>query len=498
MLEQAITSGDTAAIQAETKALAKQMSAAKKAALAQAKSEPVEWVLAQEFGEADAKAFMANWAKHMAKGAGMTDEVFLKKVIEKELYYANLNPTKYPTTGKFIEYFEKLKKVYQDRIALAAVMPDVNAAVVWAQTTKSAKVKNMVAELQALATGSSPNLTDVQAKLKQVQAEIARIEKARLKMLAKKGVNGLDMTSVYTPEDLKKYNELHTQFQQALTKAGGDYRDYSVRMAQDRLATFVTDLGVKYQAANIDIPHIGGATPASIRKAIEDWLTATDLDSRFGVYHHLGGVFQEAACKAYAAQVGVPARELSILRRYTAGQSFVNEYSCGLDDYISYVKPKLRSLSKTLTTDPKNPVDLVAEFEAWIGKYITAYNGVCEKLPRYNSHTYRGCSRRKYPVAFDGMVKDLQDACATGKPWVSKNPMSTSRRIGVADGFGDDMTFLVHGKTGVDVNPISSFAGEDEYVFRAGNKFRVLKCYKATKPDIAKVGSWVVELEEIL
>nr|DAL81975.1 MAG TPA: minor capsid protein [Caudoviricetes sp.] len=497
-LDIAIASGDTATIQAEAKALAKQMAAAKKAALAQAQSEPVEWVLAQEFGEADAKAFMTNWAKHMAKAGGLTEQEFLKKVIEKELYYANLNPTKYPTTGKFIEYFEKLKTVYQDRIALAAIQPDIDAAIVFAQTTKSAKVKNMVMELQALATGSSPDLSAVKTKLAAVEKEIQRIEKERLKRLAKSGVNGLDMTSVYTPADLKEYNKLHREFEDALAVANGNYRAYEVRQAQDRLADYVTNLGVKYHSANIDIPHIGGATPASIRDAINDWLNAVDLDSRFGVYHHLGGVYQEAACAGYASKIGVAARELSILRRYTAGQSFVNEYACGLDDYKSYIIPKLKSMSKALTTDPKNPVDLVAEFEAWIDKYITAYNGVCEKLPRYNSHTYRGCRRRKYPVAFDGMVKDLQDSFATGKPWISKNPMSTSRKIAVADGFGDDMTFLVRGKTGVDVNPISRFKGEDEYVFRAGSRFRVLKMYRATKPDIAKVGSWVVELQEIL
>lgn len=497
-LDAAIASGDTATIQAETKALAKQMAAAKKAALAQAQTEPVEWVLTQEFGEADAKAFMTNWAKHMAKAGGLTEQEFLKKVIEKELYYAKLNPTKYPTTGKFIEYFEKLKTVYQNRIALAAIQPDIDAAIVFVQTCKSAKVKNIVMELQALATGSSPDLSAVKAKLAEAQKEIDRIEKNRLKMLAKKGVNGLNMTSVYTQQDLQKYNDLHSKFQKELANANGDYRDYRVRQAQDDLADFVTRMGVKYHSSNIDIPHIGGATPASIKQAIDDWLNATGLDNRFEVYHDLGGIFEEYACKAYASTVGVPASELSILRRYTGGQAFVNEYACQLDDYINYVKPKLQRKSKLLSTQLGAPVDLVAEFEAWIDKYIMAYNGVCEKLPRYNSHTYRGCSRGKYPLAFDGMVKDLQTAFNTGKPWISKNPMSTTRKIGVADSFGDDLTFLVHGTTGVDVEPISCYKGEAEYVFRAGSKFRVLKIYRATKPDIAKVGSWVVELEEIL
>lgn len=497
-LDIAITSSDTATIQAETKALATQMAAAKKAALVQAKTEPVKWVLAQEYSEADVAAFFDNWNKHMAKAAGMTDKEFYKKVIEKELYYAKLNPTKYKTTGKFIEYFEKLKTAYDNKFALQAIQPDIDAAIVFVQTCKSAKVKNIVMELQALATGSSPDINAVKAKLAEAQKEIDRIEKSRLKMLAKKGVNGLNMTSVYTPQDLQQYNDLHAKFQKELANANGDYRDYRVIQAQNDLADFVTRMGVKYHSSNIDIPHIGGATPASIKQAIDDWLTATDLDSRFGVYHDLGGVYEEYACKAYASIVGVPARELSILRRYTGGQAFVNEYACQLDDYINYVKPKLQRQSKLLSAQLGAPVDLVAEFEAWIDKYIMAYNGVCEKLPRYNSHTYRGCSRGKYPLAFDGMVKDLQNAFNTGKPWISKNPMSTTRKIGVADSFGDDLTFLVHGTTGVDVEPISCYKGEAEYVFRAGSKFRVLKIYRATKPDIAKVGSWVVELEEIL
>lgn len=502
VLEQAIAASDTATIKAETKALAKAMADAKKAAYAQAQVEPVEWVLAQEFGEADAAGFMANWAKHMAKSSTYaTDQLFLTKVIEKELYYAKLNPTKYPTTGKFIEYFEKLKTVYENRIALATMQPEIDAAVVWAQTTKSAKVKNMVAELQALSTSGTPDLSAIKAKLLATQKEIERIEKERLKALLKKtggSSSTVDMLGLYSPAEKAQYNQLHAEFQQKLKAANGDYRNYAVCMAQDKLAAYVTDLGIKYQSLNPTLPHIGSATFESMEQAIKDWLGATGLDARFNVYHDLGGIFQEYACSAYAKIVGLPAKELTILRRYTGGQAFVNEYACGLDDYKNWVIPKLRSASKALTTDPKNPVDLVAEFERWIDKFMQAYNGVCEKLPRYNSHTYRGCSRSKYPVAFDGMINDLQEACNKGKLWVSKNPMSTSRRISVADSFGSDITFLVHGKTGVDVNPISCFAGEDEYVFRAGSKFRVLKMYRATKPDIARKGAWACELEEIL
>lgn len=498
-LEQAMDSGNTKSLIDEAKQLVADMKAAKKAALAKAVDEPVEWVLVQQYGEADTKAFFANWSKHMGKAGGLTEQEFLKDVIEKELYYAKKNPDKYSTTREFIKYFEKQKQFYENRIALAALQPDIDAAVKFAQTTKSAKVKNIVAELQQLATGGSPSLSDVQAKLAQAQAEIQRIEQQRLKKFAKQGVNLLNMTSVYTASDLAKYNRLHREFEDVLKKANGDYRAPAVISKQFELSDFVTKLGVDYHSAQIDLPHIGGATNATIKNAIDKWLALDPVynENRYDIYHNLGGIFEEYACTAYASQIGVPARELTILRRYTAGQSFVNEYACQLDDYISYVTPKLKRMSQSLTVNPKNPVDLVSEFEDMIKGYITAYNGVCEKLPRYNSHTFRGC-RRKYPIAFDGMVADLQDCCKTGKLWESKNPMSTSRSIKVADGFGTDLTFLVHGKTGVDVNPFSSFKGEDEYVFRAGSKFRVLRMYRATKPDIARVGSWVCEMEEIL
>lgn len=572
LLEQAIASGDTAAIQAETKALAKQMSAAKKAALAQAKSEPVEWVLAQEFGEADAKAFMANWAKHMAKGAGMTDEVFLKKVIEKELYYANLNPTKYPTTGKFIEYFEKLKKVYQDRIALAAVMPDVNAAVVWAQTTKSAKVKNMVAELQALATGSSPNFADVQAKLKQVQAEIDRIEKARLAALRKKGLAGYDIEGFYSPADKAKLDKLRAELNDAISKAHGDLRDYNVEYAQRQLADFTVQLGNKYASVQPKLAHIGGLTDAQVQQAMADYLaekptnpliwiakdlsrldakqlaqlnrlqddvqdawndlqaattakaikaakadlkSAQDaLDSYcgtlpYGAMKHdyafgnkVGGAYDylRGRCEALSTQLAsyglnVDWEELSLITRYCHGSNFVNHYCFGIGSIHNCIDPVIKQqLTKLLDN------------------YLPAVNSVMERMPRYNGVTYRGVDI--WPAAIKDPTKDafwdsiMKAWNSPSKTWTTPNPTSSSYSIGVADGFaynimgtrkGQRVIMKIHGKTGVDVLPISPYGSEAEIMFRAGSKFRLLKApYKCTKAGVGMVGDWVVELEEIL
>ena len=579
LLEQAIASGDTAAIQAETKALANQMAAAKKAALAQAKTEPVEWVLAQEYGEADAKAFMANWAKHMAKAGGMTEQEFLKKVIEKELYYANLNPTKYATTGKFIEYFEKLKTVYEERIALAAVMPDVNAAVVWAQTTKSAKVKNMVMELQALATGSSPNLADVQVKLKQVQAEIDRIEKARLAALKKKGITGYDIEGFYSPTDKAELDRLRAQLDKAIANAGGNIRDYRVEVAQADLADFTVRMGNKYANVQPKLAHIGGFTDAQVQQAMADYLAVTPMNPRTWelqddlsmltkkqlsalraaqkkvedawakfeanptdwalemavdkartelndlcmklpknafVANDYGEVFKNAhgsdiggacrrkmtQCMALSTQLAgygltVSWEELSLITRYCGGSNFVCHYCFGYGSIKNCVDPVYKRLMTKI-----------------VENYLPAVNSVMERMPRYNGITYRGVDM--LPAAIKDPTKDgfwnsiMQAWNSPSKTWVTPNPTSTSYKIDVADSFannimnpskrkGQRVIMKIHGKTGVDVQPISPYGSEAEIMFRAGSKFRLLKApYQCTTAGVGKVGDWVVELEEIL
>lgn len=571
LLEQAIASGDTAAIQAETKALAKQMSAAKKAALAQAKSEPVEWVLAQQYSEADVKAFFANWVKHTSKAATMTDKEFYHKVILKELKYAK--PDKYPTSGEFIKYFEKLKQRYEDKFALATLQPDIDAAIVWAQTTKSAKVKNMVAELQALATGSSPNLADVQAKLKQVQAEIDRIEKARLAALRKKGLTGYDIEGLYSPADKAKLDKLRVELDDAITKAHGDLRDSNVLSAQADLADFTVRMGNKYASVQPKLAHIGGLTDAQVQQAMADYLgekptnpliwiakdlsrldamQAAQLDMLqqdvldawidlqaaktakaikaakadlkyaqdaldsycgtlpYGAMKHdyafgkiVGGAYDllRGRCEALSTRLAsyglnVDWEELSLITRYCRGSNFVNHYCFGIGSIHNCIDPVIKQqLTKLLDN------------------YLPAINSAMERMPRYNGVTYRGVDI--WPAAIKDPSKDgfwesiIKAWNSPSKTWETPNPTSSSYSIGVADDFangimnpirkGQRVIMKIHGKTGVDVQPISPYGSEAEIMFRAGSKFRLLKApYKCTKAGIGMVGDWVVELEEIL
>lgn len=570
LLEQAIASGDTAAIQAETKALAKQMSAAKKAALAQAKSEPVEWVLAQQYSEAEVKAFFANWVKHTSQAATMTDKEFYHKIILKELKYAK--PDKYPTSGEFIKYFEKLKQRYEDKFALAAIQPDIDAAIVWAQTTKSAKVKNMVAELQALATGSSPNLTDVQAKLKQVQAEIDRIEKARLAALRKKGLAGYDIEGLYSPADKAKLDKLRAELDDAIVKAHGDLRDYKVELAQRQLADFTVQLGNKYASVQPKLAHIGGLTDTQVQQAMAEYLAEKPINPRiwiakdlslldakqvtrlsrlqddvqdawndlqaattakaikaakadlkdaqdaldsycgtlpYGAMKHdyafgsnVGGAYDylRGRCEALSTQLAsyglnVDWQELSLITRYCHGSNFVNHYCFGIGSIHNGIDPVIKQQLIKL-----------------LDNYLPAINSVMERMPRYNGVTYRGVDI--WPAAIKDPTKDafwdsiMKAWNSPSKTWTTPNPTSSSYNIGVADNFaynimgsrkGQRVIMKIHGKTGVDVRPISPYGSEAEIMFRAGSKFRLLKApYQCTKAGIGMVGDWVVELEEIL
>ncbi|MDK7751310.1 hypothetical protein QP572_13340, partial [Brevibacterium sp. UMB10442] len=89
------------------------------------------------------------------------------------------------------------------KIAIKALQPDVDAAIVFAQTTKSTKVKTLVAELQQLMSSQMLDESAIKAKLETAQKEIDRLNKERLARLIKKGIgkgstSKYDMTSVYS------------------------------------------------------------------------------------------------------------------------------------------------------------------------------------------------------------------------------------------------------------------------------------------------------------
>ena len=63
--------------------------------------------------------------------------------------------------------------------------------------------------------------------------------------------------------------------------------------------------------------------------------------------------------------------------------------------------------------------------------------------------------------------------------------------------FGDNLMLVIKSKKGVDVKAISHYASEDEIVFRAGSRFKVLNVYQEETRKYGFGKGWVVELEEI-
>lgn len=199
--------GNASDILAEAKALTQAIVKAKEEAVKLYENTPTMWGLKQEFGEQAAEAFMSNWQKHMAKKGTVyaTDELFLEKVLKKELYYAELNPDKYPTSKKLIYYLKKEIASTEYNISKSQFLTEASDAFSFAASTKSAKVKNMASELQSMLSGNG-SIDAMKPKLEALQKEVARLENEKAKQLAKKqkealagALGGLD-ESAYTAE----------------------------------------------------------------------------------------------------------------------------------------------------------------------------------------------------------------------------------------------------------------------------------------------------------
>lgn len=510
-LEDIVANGTASEIQAATKKLAKEMAAAKKVAMAEYAEQPTMWGLVNEFGEADATIFMANWQKHMAKTSYYsTDELFLQKVIQKELYYAKLNPTKYPTTGKFIEYFEKLEEQYKTKIALKVIQPEIDAAVVFAQTTKSAKVKNLVMELQNLTGTTHPNEGAIKAKLAEVQKEVDRLTKERLARLRKKGGGGYDIEQFYTAADKAQRDRLVFEYEKALTAASGNERDYNVIGAMQRLADFTAQLGERYASLQPTLANVDGLTEAQVQKAIKDYFSHTPINPTapsepWGIWSKsIGGenwFGKKGACEQLAKEIramggDVSARELSLITSFTQSSNFICDYLYGASKV-------------SLITDAA----LKADVEQLLANFKAAINKAIESMPRYNGITYRGLNI--YPDAIADPAKDafwhsiMQAWHSKDKTWTMVAPTSSTTSIHTADGFADGIVhrskgqrviMKIYGKTGVDIHKIGYFGGhESEITFRAGSKFRLLKApYQCKKRGLGQVGDWCIEVEEIV
>ena len=116
-------------------------------------------------------------------------------------------------------------------------------------------------------------------------------------------------------------------------------------------------------------------------------------------------------------------------------------------------------------------------------------------MPRYNGTVFSGISFDS--MKLDQYIKEMKACMSSGTAYVNKAFMSSTTSIDRTSIFGDNLMLVIKSKKGVDVKAISHYASEDEIVFRAGSKFKVLKVYQETTRKYGFGRGWVVEMEEI-
>jgi hypothetical protein len=176
----------------------------------------------------------------------------------------------------------------------------------------------------------------------------------------------------------------------------------------------------------------------------------------------------------YSKKTGISVDELALINRYTYGSKWCNNYGYGIvDPYFGKIQ----------------------DYGGLCQKYYPACNAALEKMPRYNGTVFSG-------ISFDAMkldkyIQEMKACLSSGQPYVNKAFMSSTTNIDRTAIFGDNLMLVIKSKKGVDVKAISHYASEDEIVFRAGSRFKVLNVYQEETRKYGFGKGWVVELEEI-
>ena len=101
------------------------------------------------------------------------------------------------------------------------------------------------------------------------------------------------------------------------------------------------------------------------------------------------------------------------------------------------------------------------------------------------------------PMMLDKYINEMKSCLSSGTPYVNKAFMSSTTRIDRTSIFGDNLMLVIKSKNGADVKAISHYASEDEIVFRAGSRFKVIGVYQEKTRKYGFGKGWVVEMEEI-
>lgn len=425
--------------------------------------------LVSKYGESAVQALYDAFDAFKAKISVGDLQYQIKKLEFEKKWVADKN--KFPTSPEMVKMLEKeleaVKAQYEIQLAVDAAKPLLE------YKSKSKPLKALQTELNEAINGGK-TATEIRTLSEKVKAKIHEIEKARLSKLAKQG-DGSTIDLYATTEEKLEIARLQDAYDKALAQYGSQW-DSNVGYAYKRLAEYKKELALKYVDKQGKLVKLNGETEDLAKKALDEYVNAPVNHSGNNA---IGGRWQnysseEDKMSAYSKKTGIPVDELALINRYTYGSKWCNNYGYGIvDPYFGKVE----------------------DYGGLCQKYYPAHNAALEKMPRYNGTVFSG-------ISFDSMklekyIKEMQQCLSSGTPYVNKAFMSSTTSIENTAIFGDNLMLVIKSKKGVDVKAISHYPNEDEVVFRAGSRFKVLKVYQETERKFGFGRGWVVELEEI-
>ena len=427
--------------------------------------------LVQKYGESAVQSLYDAFEAFKTKISSGDLAYQIKKLKFEAQWVADKN--KFPTSPEMVKMLEaELKKVqaqYDQQLAIA------EANTILGYKSKSKNLNAILGDLNsAIADGKTAS--EINALTAQAKAKIAEIEKARLAKLAKSaGGDGSTLDLFATAEEKLELARLQDLYDKAMDKYGSQWHP-EVTGSYERLAAYRKELALKYRSHQGKLVKLNGETDDLARQALEEYINAPENHNASTV---VGGRFEQHSTERrkmeeYSKLTGIPVEELALINRYTYGSKWCNNYGYGIvDSYFGKVE----------------------DYGGLCQKFYPACNAALEKMPRYNGTVFSGISFD--PMKLDQYIKEMKACMSSGTAYVNKAFMSSTTSIDRTSIFGDNLMLVIKSKKGVDVKAISHYASEDEIVFRAGSKFKVLKVYQETTRKYGFGRGWVVEMEEI-
>ena len=427
--------------------------------------------LVEEYGESAVNSLYDAFEAFKAKISTGDLAFQIKKLKFEAQWVADKN--KFPTSGEMAKMLEaelaKVQAQYDTQMAIEAAKP------ILAFKSKSKPLNAILAELEeAVNNGATAN--EIQSITARATAKIQEIEKARLVKLAKSaGGEGFTIDLYATTEEKLEIARLQDLYDKALAKYGSQWH-YEVNQAYVRLSDYKKDLALKYVGKQGKLVKLNGETEEMAAEALAKYVSAPENHSASTV---VGGRFQKHSSEghkitAYSKKTGISEDELGLINRYTYESKWCNNYGYGVvDSYFGRVE----------------------DYGGLCQLYYPAHNAALEKMPWFNGTVFSGISLD--PMMLDKYIKEMKDCLSTGRAYVNKAFMSSTTNIDRTTIFGDNLMLVIKSKKGVDVKAISHHPGEDEIVFRAGSKFKVINVYQEASKKYGFGKGWVVELEEI-